>query len=125
MGAAVIQHTGIELDLINLSPIRQSRSNDGKNQLDTLGINRETLVEYIFKEITEEESFKTFSNQIADVNQILKIEYSSANDIARILKKDTALTAKLLKLVNSSFYGRFIFFQDCKKEGLKCHETHF
>ncbi|MCK5100253.1 MAG: HDOD domain-containing protein [Desulfobacteraceae bacterium] len=108
MGAIVSQHNGIELDLINLSPLSRFQGNDGKNHMNAPEINRQTLVEYIFKEITEEESFLTFSNQMADVNKILKMEYSSANDIAKILKKDIALTAKLLKLVNSSFYGRFV-----------------
>ncbi len=51
--------------------------------------------------------FLSFSNQIRDVNQILTMKYSSANDIADVILKDMALTAKLLKLVNSSFYGQF------------------
>ncbi|MCP3900700.1 MAG: HDOD domain-containing protein [Desulfobacteraceae bacterium] len=89
-----------------MSSSSPSGQNDGNDQRGTPKINREKLVEHIFEKITDEVSFKSFSNQMTEVNKILKMEYSSANDMARIMQKDVALTSKLLKLVNSSFYGQ-------------------
>jgi len=39
------------------------------------------------------------------VNDLLNDPDSSAADVARVMKKDQALTAKVLKTVNSSYYG--------------------
>ncbi len=92
-------HAGIELDRIDFSsnhPVADESKMDYKTFIKTLSGN-----------IMKNGSFLTFSNQIRDVNQILKMKYSSANDIADVILKDMALTTKLLKLVNSSFYGQF------------------
>ncbi len=100
-------HAGIELDVINLSKNNKPfifksnlNSNNGK-------INYKAFIQYILKKMLDNASFLSFSTQIKDVNQILKMKYSSANDIADVILKDVALTTKLLKLVNSSFYGQF------------------
>lgn len=39
------------------------------------------------------------------VNQMLEDPEVSANELGRVLSQDTGLTARLLKIVNSSFYG--------------------
>ena len=39
------------------------------------------------------------------INETIRKPTSSANDIAKVISKDTALAARLLKLVNSTFYG--------------------
>lgn len=54
-----------------------------------------------------QDSFLSFSRQVSNVNKILTMKYSSANDIADVILKDMALTSKVLKLVNSSFYRHF------------------
>ena len=88
-------HAGIELDLIDLP----GRSKDK--------IDSRAFVKYIFQKMLEDESFLSFFVQVRDVNKILKTKYSSADDIAMVILKDASLTSKLLKLVNSSFYGQF------------------
>ncbi|MCF6246979.1 MAG: HDOD domain-containing protein [Desulfobacula sp.] len=100
-------HAGIELDVLDfskatkLSVLRDEPKvvpdkNDAKN-----------FIKSIYKKILGNDSFLSFSAQINDVNKILQMKYSSANDIANVILKDVALTTKLLKLVNSSFYGHF------------------
>ncbi|WDP92580.1 MAG: HDOD domain-containing protein [Desulfobacter sp.] len=61
----------------------------------------------IYKKMKGRDAFLTFSSQINNVNQILTMTYSSAGDIAKVILKDMALTAQVLKLVNSSFYRQF------------------
>src|SRR5262245_46826665 len=39
------------------------------------------------------------------VNELINDPNSSSSDIAAVLKKDQVLTAKILKLVNSSYYA--------------------
>jgi HD-like signal output (HDOD) protein len=105
-------HAGIELDFIDLSsagkhslfqrdPIPSAPKPD-KNKL-----NYKNFVKNLLTKILTDDSFLSFSVQIHDVNEILSMKYSSADDIAAVILKDVALTTKLLKLVNSSFYGQF------------------
>lgn len=54
-----------------------------------------------------QDSFLSFSRQVSNVNKILTMKYSSAQDIANVILKDMALTSKVLKLVNASFYRHF------------------
>ena len=99
-------HQGIELDTIDLSALvpqevslrspRQGQPLDSKKFIAT-----------ILKKMHQNDSFLSFSVQINDVNRILGMKYSSASDIADVILKDMALSTKLLKLVNSSFYGNF------------------
>ncbi len=42
---------------------------------------------------------------IIRLNQVVDDPYSTANDISDVISKDPALTARLLRIVNSPFYG--------------------
>lgn len=100
-------HAGIELDALDLSRINQESSLPGMSKLNLKKIDPKTFVKDLLKKTFENDVFSSFSVQIRDVNKILKMKYSSAGDIADVILKDMALTTKLLKLVNSSFYGQF------------------
>ena len=39
------------------------------------------------------------------INQLVDDPTSSAQEIGQVISQDTALTARLLKIVNSAFYG--------------------
>ncbi len=102
-----IPHAGIELDLIDLSKLNK-HSAFKNEQLPKLNkSDYKTFLKQIFQKILKNESFFSSSVQIRDINKILQTKYSSASDIADVILKDVALTTKLLKLVNSSFYGQF------------------
>lgn len=95
-------HGGIELDLMDLSALGR----DGEDTPSDPG-DYKLFVGSIFKKMAAQDLFISFSRQINDVNKILNTQYSSANDIAQVILKDLALTSKMLKLVNSSFYRNF------------------
>jgi len=52
-------------------------------------------------------NFPSFYQTFIEVNQTLDADYSSASEVANVILRDYSLTNKLLKLVNSSFYGNF------------------
>lgn len=100
-------HAGIELDRIDFSSKTGPFPFPGHPDSDESKIDYKAFIKMLSGNIMKNGTFLSFSNQIRDVNQILTMKYSSANDIADVILKDTALTIKLLKLVNSSFYGQF------------------
>ncbi|MCP4671494.1 MAG: HDOD domain-containing protein [Desulfobacula sp.] len=113
MGQSGNPHAGIELDVIDLTLLPKL---DGMVP-DNLNIevnNREiqlpdykVFVKSLFSKIVKNASLLSFSRQVDNVNRILKMKYSSADDVAQVILNDVNLTSKLLKLVNSSFYGQF------------------
>lgn len=100
-------HEGIELDTIDLSQFNRGADPQSPSPGKPQKIDYKNFVRDILLKLFKDESFLSFSSQITDVNKILKMKYSSAGDIADVILKDVALTSKLLKLVNSSFYGQF------------------
>ncbi len=67
----------------------------------------DTPLEKILKQIRRTDEFPSISKYIMEINRKLSdnIEKSNAWDLANVILKDYALTNKLLKLVNSAFYG--------------------
>ncbi|BBD09208.1 HDOD domain-containing protein [Desulfovibrio ferrophilus] len=58
------------------------------------------------KDIVDHETeLATFPDIYFRIKEVLDAPSSSANDIARVVSTDVGLSAKLLKLVNSPFYG--------------------
>lgn len=51
------------------------------------------------------EELPPFPPVLAEILQILHDKDASADDLARLIEKDQALTAKLLRLTNSAYYG--------------------
>jgi len=64
-------------------------------------------LEKALKRIRRTRDFPTISKYVVEINQKLSDHsiQSSASELANIILKDYALTNKLLKLVNSAFYG--------------------
>lgn len=55
--------------------------------------------------VRNEVELSSFPDIYFQINEVLQSPRSSASHIADVVSKDTSLTAKLLKLVNSAFYG--------------------
>lgn len=108
MPATDTPHKGIELDYIDLTALTRTDSQQPKEKVPLSPTDPKVFVTYVFKKMMANPPFVSFSVQIQGINQILGMKYSSADDIADVILKDTALTTKLLKLVNSSFYGHFV-----------------
>jgi putative nucleotidyltransferase with HDIG domain len=55
--------------------------------------------------LNEHKELSSLPQTLAEVLRVAKDENSSAQDLAKILRRDPALTAKILRVVNSPFYG--------------------
>lgn len=68
---------------------------------------RQEALDKVLWRIRQSREFPVISKYLIEINQKLSDEsaYTTASELANIIIKDYALTNKLLKLVNSAFYG--------------------
>ena len=68
---------------------------------------REEALDRVLRRIRQSREFPVISRYLIEINQKLSdgSAYTTASELANIIIKDYALTNKLLKLVNSAFYG--------------------
>ncbi|NOY88583.1 MAG: HDOD domain-containing protein [FCB group bacterium] len=60
----------------------------------------------IYKKLLEEhKELSSLPQTLAEVLRVTKDDVSSAKDLSSVISKDPALTAKLLRIVNSPYYG--------------------
>ena len=74
----------------------------------------------ILKRIRRTKDFPSISTYLVEINNRLSdtTAHTSASDLANVILKDYALTNKLLKLVNSAFYG-FVAGDACQSPVFK------
>jgi serine/threonine protein kinase len=68
-----------------------------------------STVDFLIRRMSRMKDFPTFSQNITEINQKTSTSRSSsvsASDLANVILRDYSLTSKLLKLVNSAFYGQ-------------------
>ncbi len=67
----------------------------------------ECALDRLLKRIRQCDAFPSISKYLMDINRQLAVDPddSNATDLSSIILKDHALTGKLLKIVNSAFYG--------------------
>lgn len=65
------------------------------------------ILDRMLRRIRHNDDFPSISKYLIEINQKLSAspESSDATELANVILKDYALTSKLLKLVNSAFYG--------------------
>ncbi|MFC1822313.1 HDOD domain-containing protein [Thermodesulfobacteriota bacterium] len=81
---------------------------DDAARKDDKGAN--VTLEFLLQRMRHKSDFPAFSEHIMEINKKASASganYTSASELANAVLKDYALTNKLLKMVNSSFYGRF------------------
>ncbi|MBN2419486.1 MAG: HDOD domain-containing protein [Deltaproteobacteria bacterium] len=74
------------------------------------GSNGHSTLDFLLRKIRYKSDFPTFSHNIMEINKkasVSQVNVSSASELANAVLKDYSLTNKLLKLVNSAFYGQF------------------
>ncbi|MEM9209181.1 MAG: HDOD domain-containing protein [Pseudomonadota bacterium] len=70
------------------------------------GGSRHSTIDFLLRRMQRKKDFPTISSTLADINRLTSGEStSSADKLANVILRDLALTSKLLKLVNSAFYG--------------------
>ena len=62
--------------------------------------------EFIQKVLDDNRELSSLPQTMAEVIRAARDENTSAEQMARVMKKDLALTARVLRMVNSPFYGR-------------------
>lgn len=79
---------------------------------ELMALNVEHLSDLYHKDVGQPADIVAHENQLASfpdiyfrIKEVLDSPTSSAADVARVVENDVALSAKLLKLVNSPFYG--------------------
>lgn len=65
------------------------------------------IIEALLTRMRSKKDFPSFYQTFIEVNRALDANYGSASEVANVILKDYSLTNKLLKLVNSAFYGNF------------------
>lgn len=71
-----------------------------------MGANMDKSQEFFFKILSEHKGLSSLPQVLAEVLKVSSNDKSSAEDLAYVIMKDPALTAKLLRVVNSPFGGQ-------------------
>jgi eukaryotic-like serine/threonine-protein kinase len=70
--------------------------------------NTSSTVEFLLRRMKRKKDFPAVSSHITEINQKSSASgVSSATELSNVILKDFALTTKVVRLVNSSFYGQF------------------
>ena len=72
--------------------------------------NTSSAVDFLLRRMKRKKDFPAVSANITEINQKSSVSganVSSANELSNVILKDFALTTKVVRLVNSSFYGQF------------------
>lgn len=65
-----------------------------------------STIDFLLRRMQRRQDFPAISATLAEINRLTGADASaSADQLANVILRDVALTSKLLKLVNSSFYG--------------------
>ena len=69
-----------------------------------------STLDFLLRRIRHKGDFPTFSRSVMEINKkasVSRANMASASELANVILKDYSLTNKLLRLVNSAFYGQF------------------
>lgn len=78
----------------------------GVEQAPTDGSSRHSTIDFLLRRMQRKNDFPAISSTLTDINRLTGDDAkASADKLANVILRDMALTSKLLKLVNSSFYG--------------------
>jgi serine/threonine protein kinase len=64
-------------------------------------------VEFLLRRMKRKSDFPVLSNSVRSINAMSDSSDKDVNQMAGVIVKDFALTNKILKVVNSAYYGRF------------------
>jgi serine/threonine protein kinase len=64
-------------------------------------------LEALYQRMVSMESFPAAARHVRDINALVESEESSANDLAHVVLQDYGLTTRLLRWVNSPWFGPF------------------
>lgn len=101
------RYQSAELMLNDLTDYLKSFETEETDDEESSSHNNSTL-DFLIRKMQRKQDFPAISSHISEINSKSSINsVSSANELSNIILEDYALTTKLLRLVNSSFYGQF------------------
>lgn len=68
---------------------------------------KQSILEFMLRRIRHKSDFPALSQAISTINRVASSDDQGASDLANVILKDFALTNKLLRLVNTAYYGQF------------------
>jgi eukaryotic-like serine/threonine-protein kinase len=81
---------------------------DDENKKETSDSNISSTVDFLLRRMKRKRDFPAVSTHITEINQkSSSSNVSSATELSNVILKDFALTTKVVRLVNSCFYGQF------------------
>lgn len=70
------------------------------------GSSRHSTIDFLLRRMQRKKDFPAISSTLADINRLTEADAdTSAEKLANVILRDLSLTSKLLKLVNSAYYG--------------------
>jgi serine/threonine protein kinase len=81
-----------------IKPAEQQSTTDGESS---------GTVEFLLRRMKRKSDFPALSQSVRSINAMSDVSDRSVNQMAGVIVKDFALTNKILKVVNSAYYGRF------------------
>lgn len=102
-------HTaGIEVELdLNIDESMDFGGEMVDEEVRTLAIKRrDATIKRLLERMKRQGDFPAISGHISELNTKAALETTSAQELSNVILKDYALTSKLLKLINSPFYGQ-------------------
>lgn len=85
-------------------------SDESREESGSQSSSAHSTVDFLLRRMRHKQDFPAFSQNVLEINQkasTSSANYTSASQLAGVILKDYSLTNKLLKLVNSAFYGHF------------------
>ncbi len=81
---------------------------DDEDKKETSEGNVSSTVDFLLRRMKRKRDFPAVSSHIAEINQKSSTSnVNSATELSNVILKDFALTTKVVRLVNSCFYGQF------------------
>lgn len=98
----VLRYTDAGEMLQGFNETRRAPSSAPKPKDDASG-----TVEFLLRRMERQSDFPALSQSVRSINAMAHTGDKDVNQVAGIVVKDFALTNKILKVVNSAYYGRF------------------
>ncbi len=88
-----------------LSALREYR--DARGAVAVASASGKGTIEFLLRRMQRKSDFPALSNSIRTINAMTSSSNQDVGDVAKVIVKDFALTSKLLKVVNSAYFGHF------------------
>jgi len=85
-------------------------SDEGEPESEGSGTAGHSTLDFLLRRIRHKGDFPSFSRNVMEINKkasVSRANMASASELANVILNDYSLTNKLLRLVNSAFYGQF------------------